>query len=149
MSSFAVHALLFDPNGSILLIRRRDSVLWGLPGGDVRGFDQLEEVLATLCARQTGVRPLFGGPFERFTLAGMQVAVGIDDITPGRVAARGKVQAVHWLKPSGEAPGELEPTARLAIALGKAKGPRVIQSGEALPGLVTFPNSKAPKPFWT
>jgi ADP-ribose pyrophosphatase YjhB (NUDIX family) len=148
MSGFAVHALLFDPNGSILLVQRRDSVLWGLPGGEVRGFEQLQEVLATLCGRQTGVRPDFAGAFEYFTLAGMRVAVGVDEVTPGRVAARGKVQAVHWMK-AGVAPGEMEPTARLAIALAKSRSPLGGKSGAGLPGLVTFANSKVLSPFWT
>ena len=148
MSGFAVHALLFDPNGSILLIQRRDSVLWGLPGGEVRGFEQLQEILSTLCGRQTGVRPDFAGPFEYFTLAGMKVAVGVDEVTPGRVAARGKVQAVHWMK-GGVAPGEMEPTARLAVALAKARSPFAGKSGVGLPGLVTFGSVKTPGSNWT
>jgi ADP-ribose pyrophosphatase YjhB (NUDIX family) len=124
MAGFAAHALLFDANGSILLIQRKDAVLWGLPGGDVRGFEQLPDILSTLCGRQTGVRPDFAGPIEYFTLAGLQVAVARDEVLPGRVAARGKIRAVHWMK-AGVAPGELEPTARMAIALARSYRPSV------------------------
>jgi ADP-ribose pyrophosphatase YjhB (NUDIX family) len=141
MPAFAVHALLYDSAGSILLVRRKESILWGLPGGEVRGHENLVEMLVTLCARQIGLRPDFISPFEHFTLAGMRVAVGVEQVVPGRAAPRGKVQAVHWMK-GGAGPGEFEPTARLAIALFKTKARIMPQaSGAGLPELVTFRNS--------
>lgn len=142
MPSFAVHALLHDSVGSILLVRRKGSLIWGLPGGEIRNAEQMGEMLTTLCARQIGIRPDFFGPFERFTLAGLNVVVGVEQIVPGRAAPRGKVEAVHWMK-AGVAPGEFEPTARMAIAVFRSRTQHLVPGGRGgLPELVTFRNSK-------
>jgi hypothetical protein len=49
----------------------------------------------------------------------------------------------------GVAPGEMEPTARLAIALAKERSPLAGKNGVGLPGLVTFGSVKAPHHNWT
>lgn len=113
----AIHALLFDSNGSVLLVRRRGAVLLGLPGGDVRGgVVSLETLLATLCSRQVGVAPDFVGEIVEVTLAERNLAIGFSEIPHSRAGARGRVEAAFWIHPA-KLPMEVDPIARYAIAL--------------------------------
>lgn len=137
MQPNAVYALLHDSSGSILLARRRGTVLWGLPGGEVRSTTPLSELLGTYCARQVGMAPDFVAAFAEFTLAGKRIAVGVDQIPTARAAARGRVEAVCWMNP-GKIPGEIDPVARMAIALFKDKMNIALPTKEQFPALVTF-----------
>ena len=114
----AVFALLTDQAGMILLIRRRGSLLWSLPGGDLRGPCQLDEMLTTYCQRQVGVSPEFACPFTEFTLGGKRIAFGVDQVPKARAAARGRVEAVQWVQ-SSTLPTQIDPSVRMAVALVK------------------------------
>ncbi len=112
----AVFALLSDQTGLILLIRRRGSLLWSLPGGDLRGPCQIDEMLTTYCQRQVGVSPAFACRFIEFTLGGKRIAFGVDQIPKARAAARGRVEAVQWVQPT-VLPAQIDPSVRMAVAL--------------------------------
>jgi ADP-ribose pyrophosphatase YjhB (NUDIX family) len=111
-----IHALLSDSNGAVLLVRRKGAVLLSLPGGDVRGIERLQELLTTLCTRQVGVAPDFLQPITQFTLAEKRVALAFAEILHARAGARGRVEAVFWVRPE-KLPPEVDPIARYAVAL--------------------------------
>ena len=55
-------ALLNDSAGNLLLVRRKETLLWSLPGGVLRTPMRLRaEFLAVCCRRQVGVTPDFVG----------------------------------------------------------------------------------------
>ena len=112
----AVFALLSDQTGMILLIRRRGSLLWSLPGGELRGPCQIDEMLTTYCQRQVGVSPEFACQFTEFTLGGKRIAFGVDQVPKARAAARGRVEAVQWVQPD-TLPTQIDPAVRMAVAL--------------------------------
>lgn len=112
----AVFALLSDQTGMILLIRRRGSLLWSLPGGDLRAPCQIDEMLTTYCQRQVGVSPEFACAFTEFTLGGKRIAFGVDQVPKARAAARGRIEAVQWVLP-GALPAQIDPSVRMAVAL--------------------------------
>lgn len=112
----AVFALLSDQTGMILLIRRRGSLLWSLPGGELRGPCQVDEMLTTYCQRQVGVSPEFACRFTEFTLGGKRIAFGVDQVPKARAAARGRVEAVQWVQ-STALPSQIDPSVRMAVAL--------------------------------
>ncbi|MGH8019901.1 MAG: hypothetical protein ACREIA_16805 [Opitutaceae bacterium] len=116
MNPQVIHALLSDSSGSVLLVRRRGAVLLGLPGGDVRGAASFHELLATFCSRQVGIAPDFAGPMTSFTLAGKQVGLSFAEIPHSRAGARGRIEAVFWIRPE-KLPPEVDPVARYAVAL--------------------------------
>lgn len=112
----AVFALLSDQSGMILLVRRRGSLLWSMPGGELRGPCQMDEMLTTYCQRQIGVSPEFACQFVEFTLGGKRIAVGVDEIPKARAAARGRAEAVQWVSRTA-LPSQIDPAVRLAVAL--------------------------------
>ena len=112
----AVFALLSEQSGLILLVRRRGSLLWSLPGGDLRSPCQVDEMLTTYCQRQVGVSPEFACRFIEFTLGGKRIAVGTDEIPKARAAARGRAEAVQWVSRTA-LPSQIDPAVRLAVAL--------------------------------
>ena len=128
-----IHALLSDASGSVLLVRRRGALLLGLPGGDVRGSESLNDLLATFCTRQVGTAPDFVGPVTEFTLAGKRVGIGFSEIPHARAGARGRIEAVFWVRPE-KLPPEVDPIARYAIAL---HGQRVVRRPEDVFALFT------------
>lgn len=127
-----VFALLTDAAGSMLLARRRGSILWSIPGGDARPGVPLDELLATYCQRQIGAMPDFVLPFTEFTLAGGRIAVGFAEIAHARAGARGRTEAVVWIRPEA-VPAETDPVARMAVALKRA------QVGPVAPGGIVRP----------
>ncbi len=112
----AVFALLSDQSGMILLVRRRGSLLWSLPGGELRSPCQVDEMLTTYCQRQIGVSPEFACRFIEFTLGGKRIAIGVDEIPKARAAARGRAEAVQWVNRTS-LPSQIDPAVRLAVAL--------------------------------
>jgi hypothetical protein len=127
MHTSQIFALLVDSLASVLLIRRRGSILWGLPGGDVKPSIPMDELLATYCHRQVGASPDFAGTFSEFTLAGRRVALGFGEVPHARAGARGRVEAVLWMRPDN-VPNDMDPIARMAIAVRKG------QTGVIRPG---------------
>jgi len=116
MISKVVHALLRDSSGSILVIRRRGSALWSLPGGALRANAVSEELLTTYCQRQVGITPDFAGSEDSVVISGIPVALAHAEVPRVRAAARGRVEAVSWVD-SAQLPYQMEPVARLAIGL--------------------------------
>ena len=111
-----VHALLTEPSGLVLLIKRRNSALWGLPGGTVRPSSQLEDLLVTYCRRQVGIAPEFQAKFEEIIFAGIPIKIGLAEVIKIRAGARGRIDAVSWVNPASP-PYEMEPAARMIVGL--------------------------------
>lgn len=110
-----VYALLTDTTGYVLLLRRRGSALWNLPGGEVRPAMNSDDLLNIYCQRQIGVAPESFGPIQAFVLAGVPHAVAVGTILRARASARGRVDAVHWVRLDA-LPTETHPAARVAVA---------------------------------
>lgn len=111
-----VHALLSESSGSVLLIKRRNSALWGLPGGAVRPSSRLEDLLVTYCQRQVGIAPEFQARFEEVVFAGIPIKIGLAEVLKVRAGARGRIDAVSWVNPASP-PYEMEPAARMIVGL--------------------------------
>lgn len=110
-------ALLTDESNRLLLVRRKGSVLWTLPGGTLRGpVASRAAFLASCCARQIGVTPDFVAPFTEFMFVGESIAVATDGIPPERVRACGRIEASQW-HPINSLPVDLLPVACMAIAV--------------------------------
>lgn len=110
-------ALLTDTQGNLLLVRRKESLLWSLPGGVLRTpVRSRSEFLAVCCRRQVGVTPEFVAPLREFEFAGQAVAVGTDDIAHERARACGRVEISRWFQPD-ELPVDFAPLARMAVGL--------------------------------
>jgi ADP-ribose pyrophosphatase YjhB (NUDIX family) len=110
-------ALLNDSAGNLLLVRRKESLLWSLPGGVLRTPTRMRaEFLAVCCRRQVGVTPDFVAALREFEFAGQGVAVGSDEICQHRARACGRVESSRWFR-SSELPVDLAPLARMAIGL--------------------------------
>lgn len=116
VNSKVVHALLRDSSGSILVIRRRGSALWSLPGGSLRAHVVAEDLLTTFCQRQVGITPDFDGSVENVILSGIPVVLAKAEVPRARAGARGRIDAVSWVVAS-QLPYEMEPVARLAIGM--------------------------------
>lgn len=111
-----VHALLTETSGSVLLIKRRNSALWGLPGGTVRPSSLLEDLLVTYCQRQVGIAPEFQAKFQEIVFAGIPIKIGLAEVLKVRAGARGRIDAVSWVNPASP-PYEMEPAARMIVGL--------------------------------
>lgn len=110
-------ALLMDESNRLLLVRRKGSVLWTLPGGVVRGpVDSRAAFLASCCTRQVGVTPDFVASFAEFVFVGDRVAISADEIPAERARACGRIEASTWF-PIHALPMELLPVACMAIAI--------------------------------
>ncbi len=110
-------ALLTDDSGRVLLVRRKNSLLWSLPGGEIRApVASVQLYLAACCSRQVGVTPDFGGPLIEFDFAGTQVVMGVDEVPHDRARACGRIEASQWFRYDA-LPVELTPVACMAIAL--------------------------------
>lgn len=117
MNMQAVLALLTDSAGEVLLVRRKESLLWSLPGGVLRmPVRSRSEFLAVCCRRQVGLAPDFVAPLREFEFAGQAVAVGLDDVPRERARACGRVQESRWFR-ADDLPMDLAPLARMAIGL--------------------------------
>ncbi len=116
----------------MLLVRRRGGFLLGLPGGEIKGADSLEELLVTFCTRQIGVVPELAPQFARFSLAGRTIAVGFAEIPHSRAGARGRIEASFWIRPE-KLPKEIDPIARFAVALDR--------QSSGLPNLAAIPQA--------
>lgn len=116
MPRLIVSAVLTDADGSVLLMRRKRSVLWRLPGGETTYDASIMRLLVSLCRRQVGVAPDFvDAPFT-FEFAGQRVIVACDEVPNDKVRACGWVDAVQWFRPDA-LPLEIEPVAAVAISL--------------------------------
>jgi ADP-ribose pyrophosphatase YjhB (NUDIX family) len=121
MNKQTVLALLTEAAGEVLLVRRRDSLLWSLPGGVLRHPSSSRTAfLAVCCRRQVGVAPDFVVPLREFEFAGQGVAVGIDDVARERVRACGRVTESQWFRYDA-LPVDLAPLARMAIGLHRVR----------------------------
>ncbi len=122
-------ALLSDSSGRVLLVRRKDSALWSLPGSAVRvPAASRSEFLAGCCRRQIGVTPEFSAPLAYVTLAGLSAEIGVDEISSDRARACGRTAETQWCSPDA-LPVDLAPIARLGIAV---HGPRTTPAGAAV-----------------
>lgn len=109
-----VYALLTDSTGTILLVRRRGSALWTLPGGELRPGLPPDDLLTSYSQRQTGIAPESFGPVQPFTFAGMPHAVATAAVVRARAGARGRIDVISWAR--GDAlPTEMDPIARMAV----------------------------------
>lgn len=122
MPSLTVAALLTDAAGSILLVRRKGSALWRLPGGAISYQASVTGMLISLCRRQAGVAPDFVAPFFRFEFAGRTVLVGRDSIPHERARACGWIEAVTWCE-RGALPMNVDPVAAMTIGLAGSSHP--------------------------
>lgn len=121
MITKTILALLTDAAGELLLVRRKDSSLWSLPGGVLRVPVRSRcAFLIVCCRRQVGVAPDFVAPLREFEFAGKGVVVGTDEIPHDRARACGRVEVSRWFRPD-ELPVELAPLARMAIGLHLAR----------------------------
>ena len=111
-----VSALLTDADGSILLVRRKRSALWRLPGGEVGREASIARVLVSLCRRQTGVAPDFVAPLFTFVFSGRRVIVGRDEVRHEQARACGWIESVQWCAPD-RLPVGVDPLAAMAISL--------------------------------
>lgn len=111
-----VYAILTEPSGSVLLIKRRSSALWGLPGGIVRPSSRLEDLLVTYCQRQVGIAPDFQEDFEEIVFAETPIKIALAEVPKVRAGARGRVDSVSWVNPASP-PYEMEPAARMIVGL--------------------------------
>ena len=111
-----VYALLAEPSGSVLLIKRRGSALWSLPGGLVRPTSLIEDLLVTYCQRQVGIAPDFQVKFQEIVFAGIPIKIGLAQVVKVRAGARGRIDAVSWANPVSP-PYEMEPAARMIVGL--------------------------------
>lgn len=111
-----VLALLKDSAGLVLLVRRKGSLLWSLPGGLLRDGVSAADMLSIYCQRQIGSGPDFNAPFLHFRFANRAIMVGCDVIPHQRAGARGRIEASGWFR-SDALPVGTEPVARLAVAL--------------------------------
>lgn len=110
-----VYALLTDTAGFVLLVRRRGSALWSLPGGELRPSTRAEDLLTTYCQRQTGVVPDSFGAVQGFMFAGVYHCTALATANRARAGARGRIEAISWSR--GDAlPTETDPVARVAVA---------------------------------
>jgi hypothetical protein len=119
MPSSTVAALLSDAAGMILLVRRKRSALWRLPGGDVGPHASAAGMLVSLCRRQAGVAPEFVAPWFEFTIVGRRVLVAPAEIRHEQARACGWIEAVQWCRPD-HLPVALDPAAAMAISLAEA-----------------------------
>ena len=110
-----LYALLTDSTGCVLLVRRRGSALWSLPGGELRPGTPAEDLLTAYSQRQTGIVPDGFGPLEVFAFAGSTHAVATGNALRARAGARGRIEAIHWGRPEA-LPTETDPAARVAVA---------------------------------
>jgi hypothetical protein len=110
-----VYALLTDTTGFVLLLRRRGSALWNLPGGELRAPEPGVNLLTMYCQRQIGVAPASFGPVRTFVLAGVEHGVAVGTVMRPRAIARGRVDAVQWTRLDA-LPTETHPAARVAVA---------------------------------
>jgi ADP-ribose pyrophosphatase YjhB (NUDIX family) len=124
----AVSALLTDGRGNVLLIRRKRSALWRLPGGEISPQASVTGMLVSLCRRQVGVVPDFVQPLFRIEFSGRRVTVGRDEIRHEQARACGWVEAVQWCRPDA-LPLGVDPLAAVAISL--QTDPRVLAGGPA------------------
>lgn len=115
-NSKVVHALLRDSSGSILVIRRRGSALWSLPGGSLRPNAVSEDLLTTFCQRQVGITPDFDGSLKEVVISDIPVVLAQAEVPRARAGARGRIEAVSWVV-SNQLPYDMEPVARLAISM--------------------------------
>jgi len=115
-NSKVVHALLRDSSGSILVIRRRGSALWSLPGGSLRANVVAEDLLTTYCQRQVGITPDFDAAMEDVVISGIPVVLAKAEVPRARAGARGRIDAVSWVV-AGQLPYDMEPVARLAVGM--------------------------------
>ena len=80
-----VLALLTDSSGRVLLVRRKDSLLWSLPGSALRSsVASRSDFLAVCCRRQIGVTPDFVAPLAELVFSEQSVALGVDGGGPKR-----------------------------------------------------------------
>ncbi len=128
MPLLSVSALLFDSAGSILLVHRKGSALWRLPGGDISRTASVMGMLVSLSRRQVGVAPDFVSPLFTFEFSGRRVIVGRDEIPHERARACGWIESVQWCRPDG-LPLGLDPLAGMAISL--REDPRVLALAQA------------------
>ena len=132
MQHLTVSALLTDAAGLILLVRRKGSALWRLPGSVIRSTASVGGMLVSLCRRQAGVAPDFVAPFFDFEFSGRRVVVGRDEIRHEQARACGWVEAVQWFRRDA-LPVGIEPFAAVAISLSAATE---IQIASVASGLV-------------
>jgi hypothetical protein len=109
-------AFLTNSAGQVLLVRRKDSHLWSLPGSLLHAaVESRTDFLAACCRRQIGVTPVFCSPLRHVSLATVQAAIARDEVPTDRVRACGRVADTAWFSPDA-LPVELAPVARLVIA---------------------------------
>jgi hypothetical protein len=140
MPLLTVSALLTDAAGMILLVRRKQSVLWRLPGGDISHTASATGMIVSLCRRQIGVAPDFVAPMYAFEFAGRRVFVGCDVIPHDQARACGWIEAVQWAR-RGALPVGVDPIAAMAISLSDRPSFRVQVS--ARPVAVNTPPVRA------
>jgi ADP-ribose pyrophosphatase YjhB (NUDIX family) len=131
MPLLTVSALLTDASGMILLVRRKNSALWKLPGGDIGRAASATVMLASLCRRQVGIVPDFVAPLYAFEFAGRRVFVGRDVVRHEQARACGWIEAVEWCH-RGSLPVGVEPIAAMAISLSDRPAFRLTMSAPPL-----------------
>lgn len=128
MPSLTVSALLTDAAGAVLLVRRKRSALWSLPGGEISVTASISGMLLSLCRRQVGVTPDFIRPFYTFEFSGRRVIVGQDDVRHEQARACGWIESVQWCRPEA-LPVGTDPLAAVAISL--RNDPKVLASAQS------------------
>lgn len=114
MIPHAILALLTDEAGRTLLVRRKDSALWALPGGTLRPSADPVALLISCCRRQVGVGPDFVAPPIEMFVAGRTFLVARDEIPHERARACGRVEESRWFAGT-ELPLNVAPVARMII----------------------------------
>lgn len=125
-------AVLTDSSGRVLLVRRKDSLPWTVPGGVMRSpLLSGGHFLAICCRRQIGVTPEFLAPLAMLSDAEQSVAFGTDEIRADAVRACGMVAECRWFR-RNSLPDDLAPLAQQAISaraganLGELRSPELV-----------------------
>jgi len=137
MPAITVSALLTDPAGAILVVRRKGTALWRLPGGIISTGASVTGMLLSFCRRQVGVAPDFVAPLFEFEFSGRRVVVGRDEIRHAQARACGWIESVQWCRRDA-LPVGLDPLAAMAISLSEALRPRENSDGSADPAHTLF-----------